>query len=109
MKRIVIPITLLLAGCAKPPEEIVAANVPVDPYARQSCAELSTLQVQKQQSLSQLETIQRATAQEDSDSMKAIHIPVGSIRGGDKEEEIARTKGELNAIASARQSAGCGA
>ncbi|WP_137157479.1 hypothetical protein [Rhizobium sp. FKL33] len=107
MKRALIPIVLLLTACAKPPEDIVATAVPVDPYIRKSCVELAALQMERQQALTELEARQRATAQEDRDAMWAVHIPMASIRGGDKEKDIASAKGELQAIASASRSGGC--
>jgi hypothetical protein len=107
MKRALIPIIVLLTGCAKPPEDIVAAAVPADPYVRKSCVELAALHVERRQVLTELEARQRATAQEDRDAMWAVHVPMASIRGGDKEKDIAAAKGELQAIASASRSSGC--
>jgi hypothetical protein len=107
MKRILIPVVLLLTACAKPPEDIAAAVVPVGPYVQKSCVELAALHVERRQALSELEARQRATAQEDRDAMWAVHIPMATVRGGDKAEEVASAKGELEAIASARRSGGC--
>lgn len=107
MKRALIPIIVLLTGCAKPPEDIVAAAVPADPYVRKSCVELAALHVERQQVLTELEAHQRATAQEDRDSMWAVHVPMASIRGGGKEKDIAAAKGELQAIAFARKAGEC--
>lgn len=107
MKRVLIPVVLLLTACAKPPEDISAVAVPVDPYLRKTCVELAALHVERRRTLIDLEARQRATVQEDRDAMWAVHVPVGSIRGGDKEGEVASTKGELRAIASARRAGAC--
>lgn len=108
MKRaLIIPLVLLLTACAKPPEDISAVAIPVDPYMQKSCAELAATHVERRRALDELEARQRATAQEDRDAMWAVHVPVGSIRRGDKEKEIAFAKGELQAIASARRAGGC--
>ena len=107
MKRALIPVVLLLTACAKPPEDIAAAAVPVDPYIRKSCVELAALHAERRRALGELEARQRATAQEDRDAMWAVHIPMASVRGGDKEEEVASAKGELQAVASALRAGGC--
>lgn len=107
MKRILISLGLLLAGCAKPPEDITAAVVPVTPYMGKSCVELAALEANGQRVLADVEARQRATVKEDRDAMWAVHVPVGSLRGGDREREVAAAKGELRAISAARQSGGC--
>jgi|CZCA01.1.fsa_nt_gi hypothetical protein len=107
MKRILIPSILLLTACAKPPEDIAAAVVPTAPYMGKSCAELAALDTKGRQVLAEVEGRQRATAQEDRDAMWAVHIPMGSLRRGDREKEVASAKGDLNAIASARRAGGC--
>ncbi|MGV3548965.1 hypothetical protein [Rhizobium sp.] len=107
MKRAPIAAVLLLAACAKPPEEIAAAAVPTAPYMGKSCAELAALEAKAQRALADVEERQRVTAQEDRDSMWAVHMPVGTMRYGDREREVAVAKGELKAIAAARQSGGC--
>lgn len=109
MRKTLLLFGLLLAACAKPPEDIAAAVVPHSSFAGRSCAELDSLAVAKQAELTQLETNQRATATEDKNSMSAIHIPVGSLRGGDREEDVARAKGEVKAIWEARRLRVCAA
>lgn len=78
----------------------------VDPYQK-TCVELAALHVELRRTLNDLETRQRATVQEDRDAMWAVHVPMASIRGGDKEKDVASAKGELQAIASAGRAGGC--
>lgn len=110
MKKIVICATMLLAaGCAKRPEEIMATPVAVDAYMQMQCPQLAQLKMQKDAELAKLEKDQKETADQDAAAMAVIHVPVGSMAGNDNEAEIARTKGEVQAINSAYQSKTCAA
>jgi hypothetical protein len=110
MKKIVICAAMLLAaGCAKRPDEIMATPVAVDPYMQMQCPELAQLKMRKEAELSRLEKDQKETADQDAAAMAVIHVPVGSMAGNDKEPEIARAKGEVQAINSAYQAKGCAA
>ena len=108
INQLLIPATsVLLMGCAKPPEDIVAATVPHGQFTRTGCDELAILADMKRNDLSKLEEEQRAIAQEDRDSMWAIHVPVGSLRGNDRKDEIALIKGEVRSIANAQRTKAC--
>jgi len=110
MKKIVICAAMLLAaGCAKRPEEIAATSVPVDPYMQMQCPELAQLKTQKDMELANLSKEQKETADQDAAAMAVIHVPVGSMAGNDREHDIARAKGEVQAINSAYQSKSCAA
>ena len=110
MKKIVVCAAMLLAaGCAKQPDEIAATPVAVDPYMQMQCPQLSTLKMQKEAELAQLEKDQKAAAEHDKAAMSVIHVPVASMAGKDKEPEVARAKGEVQAVNSAYQSKGCAA
>lgn len=110
MKKIVICAAMLLAAsCAKRPEDIVATAVPVDTYMQMQCPQLVQLKTQKEMELSNLAKEQKETADQDAAAMAVIHVPVGSMAGNDKEPEIARVKGEVQAINSAYQSKSCAA
>lgn len=110
MKKIVICAAMLLAaGCAKRPEEIMATPVAVHPYMQMQCPQLAQLKMQKDAELAKLEKDQKETADQDAAAMAVIHVPVGSMAGNDNEAEIARTKGEVQAINSAYQSKSCAA
>jgi hypothetical protein len=110
MKKIVICAAMLLAaGCAKRPEDIMATPVAVDTYMQMQCPQLVQLKMQKDAELAQLEKEQKETADQDAAAMAVIHVPVGSMSGNDREKEVGRTKGEVQAINSAYQSKSCAA
>lgn len=110
MKKIVICAAMLLAaGCAKQPEDIAATPVSVDPYMQMECTQLAQLKMQKESELAKLEKDQKETADQDAAAMAVIHVPVGSMTGSDREPEVARAKGEVQAVNSAYQSKTCAA
>lgn len=110
MKKIVVcAAMLLIAGCAKPPEEIMATPVAAGPYMQMDCPQLTTLKMQKEAELAQIEKAQKNAAEHDKAAMSVIHVPVASWTGQDRSEEVARSKGEVQAITSAYQSRSCAA
>jgi hypothetical protein len=110
MKKIIICAAMLLAaGCAKRPEDIMASPVAADSYMQMQCPQLSTLKLQKEAELAQLEKEQKATADHDAAAMAVIHVPIGSMSGKDREADVARAKGEVQAINSAYQARNCAA
>ena len=111
MKKFVIcaAVLLLAAGCAKRPDEIMATPVSADPYMQMDCAQLSQLKMQKDAELAKLEKEQNQIAEHDAASMAVIHVPISKVNGADRSEELARVKGEAQAIGSAYQSKNCAA
>lgn len=108
MKKLVLCAAMLLAaGCAKRPEEITATPVAADAYMQMQCPQLSALKMQKEAELAALEKEQNQAADHDAAAMAVIHVPVASMSGKDKEAEIARAKGEVQAIGSAYQARNC--
>ena len=110
MKKIIVcTAMLLIAGCAKPPEEIMATPVSADPYMQMDCQQLTTLKLQKETELAQIEKTQKNVSEHDKASMSVLHVPVASWTGQDRSEEVARSKGEAQAVTSAYQSKSCAA
>jgi hypothetical protein len=108
MKRMSLcAVTLLAAGCARQPDQIAASPVAVDRYLQMSCAELLASRAGKKAEQARLEQAQHEAAERDKAAMGVIHIPVASMAGQDREDEVARGKGELAAIDAAIRSNGC--
>lgn len=98
---------LLLASCAKRPDEIMAEPIAVDPYMQMDCATLASMKGQKEAELRSAEAAQLEASQRDAAAMSIIHVPLASMQGHDIEEKVARAKGEVQAINSAYQSKSC--
>ncbi|CAN7511362.1 hypothetical protein [Rhizobium sp. LjRoot254] len=99
---------LLAAGCARQPDQIAATPVATDRYLQMSCAELLASRTGRQTAQVRLEQAQHEAAEHDKAAMSVIHVPVASMTGQDREDEVARGKGELVAVDATIQSKGCG-
>lgn len=108
MKKLVICAAVLLAaGCAKRPENIKPTPVAADTYAAMQCPQLAQLKTQKEAELAQLEEHQKQVANDDFSAMVVFHVPAASLGGKDKEEQVARVKGEVQAIDSVYRTNNC--
>lgn len=101
---------LLTASCATPPARIQPAQVDAGKFAHLSCNELlSTLYVTND-AVAPLAAKQQKTSSNDELGMFLIGVPTGSM--GDKqvkqrESDIARLKGEMEAINKTRVAKKC--
>lgn len=100
-------LALVVSGCAKQPGQIAATPVATEPYLHLSCSELAGERVAKRVAQEGLEAAQHKAAERDKGAMTVIHIPISAITGQDREDEVARGKGELESIDVAMQSKGC--
>jgi starvation-inducible outer membrane lipoprotein len=108
MKRLVVfAMSLLIAGCARQPEQIAASPIAGDRYLQMSCTELLANRSRKTIEQARLEQAQHQAAEHDKAAMSVIHVPVASMAGKDREDEVARGKGELQALDAAIQSKDC--
>jgi hypothetical protein len=76
-----------------------------------SCADLSAKAIQTNSKLGDLTAVQGRTASNDAMGVLWIGVPVGSMGDKDakpREGEIARLKGELDALQKARVAGKCG-
>lgn len=100
-------LALVVSGCAKQPGQIAALSVSTDPYLQLPCTQLVADRAAKQVAQQNLEEAQRRAAERDMGAMAVIHIPIAAVTGQDRQDDVARGKGELNAIEAAMQSKGC--
>ncbi|UVC09692.1 hypothetical protein IHQ71_03465 [Rhizobium sp. TH2] len=98
---------LLAAGCARQPGQIAASPVATDRYLQMSCAELLAKRDSTKITQARLEDAQHNAAEHDKAAMSVIHVPVASMAGQDREDEVARGRGELVAIDATIKSKGC--
>jgi hypothetical protein len=109
MKKFAVCAVLVLAGCAKMPEDVAPVSVAVDPYMQMACPDLTNAKIASDNELTNLEAEQKKTAQQDAASMSIIHVPLASIRGLDKSSELANAKGRAAAISQAYTTKNCAA
>ena len=89
---------MYLGSCATLPEKIAPADMNTAPYANWSCEQLSHESPQITATLAGASEAQRRCRNKDIAGILFIGLPVGSLTGCRKTEEIARLKGELQAL-----------
>ncbi len=85
-------------GCATLPEKIAPAVMNDDPYKTWNCDQLCKEQPRLSAALASASDAQRLCRKKDIAGLLFIGLPVGSLMGCRKTEEIARLKGELQAL-----------
>jgi hypothetical protein len=109
LKNRYVALALLLAttSCAKRPDAIVPADIPMAAYTGSSCPTLATELVKEQENLAALSKAQNQAATGDAVGVFLIGVPASSTFGGDKEGQVAVSKGKVQAIQNAMRSKNC--
>ncbi|MCJ7993207.1 hypothetical protein J5N58_01170 [Rhizobium cremeum] len=102
-----VALTALAVSCAKRPDAIVPADVPMAAYTGSSCPDLARELVSEQEKLAALSKAQNSAATGDAFGVFLIGVPASSAFGGDKEGQVAISKGKVEAIKNAMRSKGC--
>lgn len=98
MKKLVyLGVLAFLSACAKSPSAIAPVGM-AGAYDRLSCNQARTMLGQERQTLAALETEQRGAAVGDAIGVFLILVPVSSLTGGDREGQIATSKGKVLAL-----------
>jgi hypothetical protein len=99
MRKIaVIAVAATLVGCAKSPESISPAYVSELTYRPFSCQDLAVESARINQALATASTQQEQARTNDTAGVILLGLPVSSLSGDNIAPEIARLKGELEAI-----------
>ncbi|MES0811353.1 hypothetical protein ABLO27_17840 [Roseibium sp. SCPC15] len=98
---------LVVAGCAKGPDAIKPANIPLAAYTGQSCTNLTKELAHEKDRLDDLEDAQRSAQTGDAIGVFLVGIPISSATGGDKEGDLAVSKGKVQSIELAMKSKNC--
>lgn len=109
-RRVIFAFVLLafvLAGCAAKPEKIKPAYVSVNAYRGWSCTELVLEQHRLAEALTDACRTQRKARDHDTAGLILLCLPVGSMCGDNRSQEIARLKGEWDALHAAAAETGC--
>lgn len=97
----------VLTACAKGPDAIKPANIPLAAYTGQSCSNLSNELRSEKDRLDDLEDAQRSAQTGDALGVFLVGIPISSATGGDKEGDLAVSKGKVQSIELAMKSKNC--
>jgi len=109
MKKIACGLAVLavVAGCAKRPDSIAPAAIPMEAYAQMECNMLNADLAKERETLTVLSRAQNDAATGDAFGVFVIGVPISSVAGGDKEGLIAVSKGKVQAMESAKLRKGC--
>lgn len=97
---------LVLSGCATRPESISASYVSHEKYVSLNCQKLVTQLVDARQKLSDFSNKQDTKANVDAGGVFLALIPISAFTG-DYEGDVARWKGEVQAIETAQITSKC--
>jgi len=93
--------TVLSAGCANRPESIRASFVSHEKYTHLDCIQLATKMGDTRAELEKYSKLQDSKANGDAVGVFLVLIPVSKLTG-DHEGDVARYKGEVEAIETAQ-------
>ena len=103
----VLTVGFLIGGCAKRPDAIVPVEIPMAAYGGMDCKELAAETVAENEKLASLSKQQNEAATADAVGVFLIGAPLGSATGGDKEGQVAVSKGKIQALENAGKAQGC--
>lgn len=92
---------LMLLGCAKRPESISSAYISHEKYTHMECTELNTKMADAREVLSKFSEMQNSKATQDAWGVFLLAVPFSQL-SGDHEAEVAKWKGEVEAIETAQ-------
>ncbi len=101
-------VVLAATSCAKRPDAIVPVDIPMAAYSNLDCQTLAREYFTEQANLSAVSKQQNDAATGDAVGVFLIAAPMSSVLGGDKEGQVAVSKGKVNAIEANLRSKGCG-
>ena len=98
-----------LIGCAANPESIAPAYVSYVTYQSWTCRQLAEEQSRLIAALSSASDAQRTARANDTMGVILLGLPVSSLSGSNQASNVARLKGELDAVQKAMTVKGCSA
>jgi hypothetical protein len=98
MKRLAFALAALIAACAKSPDAIAPSYVSEVGYQSWSCQQLGEEQLRLSQALAVASKQQEQARTNDTVGVILLGLPVGSMSGENIAPEIARLKGEQEAV-----------
>jgi hypothetical protein len=95
---IAIAFCVVVSGCAMAPESVRPAYVSELSYMNYTCDQLGQEQLRLAAALSTASDAQRQARSNDIAGVIFLGVPVSTLSGGNVASEIARLKGELEAV-----------
>lgn len=84
---------LFATSCAKGPDAIAPASIPLAAYTGKSCKSIRSDLAAERATLASLEKTQREAQAGDAIGVFLIGVPISSVAGGDKEGALSVSKG----------------
>lgn len=108
MKKVIalIGIAAVMAGCATRPESISASYVSHEKYSGKDCTSLSLDLMNARNELSKYSSMQNTKANVDAATVFFVLIPASKL-SGDHAGDVAKWKGEVEAVETALVKANC--
>lgn len=100
-------IAVATSSCAKRPDAIVPVDIPMAAYSNLSCEALAQEYLKEQNNLAALSKQQNSAATGDAVGVFLVGVPMSSVAGGDKEGQIAVSKGKVNTLDLTLKNKGC--
>ena len=97
---------LLLTACATRPESISASYISHEKYMGQDCTQLSLQQSEARTQLTKFSSMQDTKANLDAATVFFVLIPASKL-AGDHAGDVAKYKGEVEAVETALVKTGC--
>lgn len=95
-----------VTGCATRPESIPASYVSHEKYMGSDCVQLSTLMSDARSDLQKFSSMQDSKANMDAATVFFVLVPASKLTG-DHAADVAKFKGEVEAIETAQVKKGC--
>lgn len=97
----------LLSSCAQDPQYVEPTYVSDVPYQALSCRQLGIDQDRLLNAVQIASTRQQTASNNDAVGVLLLGLPIGSMAGEDNAQQLARLKGELEAVQTALKSKDC--
>ncbi|RFO94941.1 hypothetical protein DIC66_20885 [Rhodoferax lacus] len=106
IKTILTSLVIAAAGCATRPESIPASYVSHEKYMGNNCLELVSSMSDARANLDKFSAMQNSKANTDAATVFFVLIPASKLTG-DSAGDVAKYKGEVEAIETAQVKTGC--
>lgn len=105
-KLLALGISVTVVGCATRPESISASYVSHEKYMGQTCPELTDSMADARTQLTKYSDMQNSKANVDAATVFLVLIPASKL-SGDSAADVAKYKGEVEAIETAQIKSNC--